>query len=342
MNQADHNISGARPDLGNQPHKAAKDIGSPLSSGGAGYKFEIDVQTSFAVLLLAGSFAPCMPGMSIREIQLQGRHVGYHTDDLIVIVANEDGSNQHKLLAQAKSTVKFTKSDKECRDVIEGAWKDFKNTTIFNPGRDAIVVITGPLTTTDTQHVRPILESARASKDAVDYFTKSKKAKFWSNKKREKLEVIRWHLDNANKAPVSDEETWEFLCHLHLLGYDLDIKSGVTQALLHAIIRAHTQKDARDILRHIGEEVATVNKHAGVLTRDGFPEELRSLFGKPIARQMPHALAETLAPAEADTIRSSSIPDQYAKELTLAMLLGSWSDRVAGDIAATERLSGEK
>ena len=173
MNQADQNIYSARPDLGDHPHKAVKDIGSPLSSGGAGYKFEIDVQTSFAVLLLAGSFAPCMPGMTIREIQLQGRHVGYHTDDLIVIVANEDGSNQHKLLAQAKSTVKFTKSDKECRDVIEGAWKDFKNTTIFNPGRDAIVVITGPLTTTDTQHVRPILESARASKDAADYFTKS-------------------------------------------------------------------------------------------------------------------------------------------------------------------------
>lgn len=45
--------------------RSLKELSNPFSSGGGGVIFETHVQAAFAVLMLAGGYAPCLLGRSI-------------------------------------------------------------------------------------------------------------------------------------------------------------------------------------------------------------------------------------------------------------------------------------
>ena len=68
-----------------------KELSNPFSTGGGGGHFEAHVQASFVALMLTSSFSPCLPCWPIKKVKLQGKFVGFETDDLIVFVASEDG-----------------------------------------------------------------------------------------------------------------------------------------------------------------------------------------------------------------------------------------------------------
>ena len=71
---------------------------NPFSTGGGGVHFEAHVQASFVALMLTGGHAPCLPCWPIKEIKLQGKIDGFDTDDLVVIVENENNKEQRKIL----------------------------------------------------------------------------------------------------------------------------------------------------------------------------------------------------------------------------------------------------
>ena len=75
-----------------------KEVSNPFSTGGGGVLFETRVQASFVVLMLAKGFVPCLPSYPIKKIVLQGKHLGYDTDDLIVFVENPGDGQEKKLL----------------------------------------------------------------------------------------------------------------------------------------------------------------------------------------------------------------------------------------------------
>ena len=101
-----------------------------------------------------------------------------------------------------------------------------------NRGKDSIALITGPLSATDINDVRTILEWARSFESADEFFQNIQLANFSSQSKQAKLQAFRTNLNNANNGiTVSDESLFDFLKHFHLLGYDLDIKAGVTISL---------------------------------------------------------------------------------------------------------------
>ena len=108
-----------------------KQLRNSFSTGGGGINFETRVQTAFTVLMLTGGFAPCLPTWPVKKIKLQGKYTGYETDDLIVFVENADGKKTGKLLGQVKHTIKITEGDKVFGEVIQAAWRDFKNTGLF-------------------------------------------------------------------------------------------------------------------------------------------------------------------------------------------------------------------
>jgi len=62
----------------------AKEISNPIPSGGGGVIFETCVQAAFAVLILTGGHAPCLPASPIKKIKLQGKHLDYNTDDRVI------------------------------------------------------------------------------------------------------------------------------------------------------------------------------------------------------------------------------------------------------------------
>jgi hypothetical protein len=319
-------------------NKADKQLSNPFSTGGGGGHFEAHVQAPFIVLMLAGGFAPCLPCWPIRKIKLQGKFAGYDTDDLIVFVESPDGSQKRKMLAQIKHSISITKNNKVFGEVIQAAWNDFNNTTIFSRDSDVITLITGPLSARDVNDVRTIIEWARHSENAEEFIKKVELTNFSSQSKRNKLQVFKRHLKNANDGnPVSDNILFEFMKHFHLLGYDLDIKAGVTLSLLHSLIGRHSQDNAQALWTRLVDEVQSANKNAGTISKESLPEDLQDIF----KQQVYEAIPEKLSSAQSALEKTDWNQCPYAPELVIANLLGAWDENCEGDLEIIQQLIAE-
>ncbi len=313
-----------------------KELSNPFSTGGGGVNFETRVQAAFSVLMLTGGFVPCLPTWPIKKIKLQGKHDGYDVDDLIIFLQNPNSNKTAKLLGQIKHSISITEGNKTFGDVIRSAWIDFQNSNIFSQECDVIALITGPLSATDIGDVRQILEWARHAEDANDFIDKVDKTKFSSNAKRNKLRVFRVHLKNANGGTeLTDAELWSFMKCFHLLGYDLDIKSGVTHSLLHSLIGQYSQDNAAFIWAKTLEEVQSANQNAATLVIDSFSTELIEAFKVKVPQTIPveFTVMEKIS-------RETNWPQhKYATDLALAALLGAWNDASIADKTIIEELT---
>ncbi|MBF8275273.1 MAG: hypothetical protein HW390_346 [Candidatus Brocadiaceae bacterium] len=263
-----------------------KQQSNPFSTGGGGGSFEVRVQAAFAVLMLTGGVAPCLPSWPIIKIKLQGKYAGFDTDDCIVFAQDTQTRRECKLLAQIKHAVSITEGDRRFSETILLAWKDFNNPNIFLEGTDAIALITGPLNSTDINHVRPLLEWARHCADADEFLSKVNTAKFSSENKQNKLSVFRYHLKSANSgADVEDDVLWRFLKSFHLIGYDLDAVTGSTLSLLHTLILQNTSNQQPDgVWSQIVTFIQDADKNAGTITLNTIPENIRSCFNTSLNR----------------------------------------------------------
>lgn len=314
----------------------ASQLSNPFSTGGGGVIFETHVQASFVALMLTGGFAPCVSCLPIVKIKLQGKKDGYDTDDFILFAESVDGKQKQKVLGQIKHSIGITQGNTIFRDVIRAAWNDFNNPGLFTKEKDVFALITGPLSATDIDAVRPLLEWARHSENAEDFFKQVALPKFSSEDKAEKLKAFREHLKTANgDRDVSDEELFSFLRHFHLLGYDLDIRAGVTLSLIHSLIGQYSPENARSLWTSLVDEVQSANKNAGTITLAMLTEELRSAFQKRSEKEGPSVPAATTGTPPQ---RNWNLhPD--ASDLAIASLLGSWDEKSKADIAIIEKLS---
>jgi hypothetical protein len=314
--------------------KHNKQLSNPFSTGGGGNNFETHVQASFVTLMLCGGFAPCLPPWPIKKIKLQGRYAGYDTDDAIVFIKNLKSKEERKLLCQIKHSISIT-NNKKFAEVIQEAWNDFNNAKIFTKGKDLIALITGPLSDTDTNDVRWILEQARHSESPIDFLTKVDLTKFSSQAKREKLGVFRAHLKKAKGGnDISDDEFWQFMKSFNLLGYDLDIKAGVTLSLLQSLIGQYSLENADGVWAQIVNEVQSANQNAGTITVDSISEEIRSGFQKPGVKTIPKDLG----------IKPSiiAVTNLSITKVAIANFLGGWDENVKNDKQVVEQLAYEK
>jgi len=312
-----------------------KQIGNPFSTGGGGSHFEAQVQASFVALMLTDGYVPCLPCRPISKIKLQGKFAGYQTDDLIVFVQDSSGKGQCKLLGQVKHSINITERDSTFAEVIQSAWDDFNNDKVFTKGKDAIALITGPLSATDTNDVRILLDWARQSENSAEFFQKVEMAYFSSDAKRSKLQAFKANLVKANSDnEVSNDEIFEFLRHFHLLGYDLDIKAGVTLALLHSLIGQYSPSDVYSIWARLVDEVQSANQNAGTISPASIPEDLLSTFKQRRVETIP---AELVKPQTPIPPKAWSDQSQVAA-LTIAALLGKWNERSEHDVEIIKRL----
>jgi len=256
----------------------AKQQSNPFSTGSGGVNFETRVQAAFTVLMLSGRLAPCIPPFPITKIKLQGHYAGFHTDDFVVFAKQSETEKEAKLLAQIKHDIGITEKNKIFGEVIQSNWNDF-NGESFNPNTDALALITGPLSATDINDVRPILEWARHAESEEEFFTKINTANFSSDAKRKKLKAFKTHLKTANnETDVSDRQLWEFLKVFYIIGYDLDTESGSTLSLLHSLIAQYSNQAASSLWTRVVDAVQTANQNAGTLTLETLPEDIRNAF----------------------------------------------------------------
>jgi hypothetical protein len=314
-----------------------KQLSSSASTGGLGTHFENRVQASFVVLMLTGGFAPCLKTWPITKIKLQGRYQNFDTDDLIVYTKQPGTDRQAKLLGQIKHTISLTKGNKVFGEVIQAAWNDFNNKDDFTKGTDAIALICGPLSATDTDDVRALLRQAEHSEDASDFIKRVKLGKFTSDKQRDKLEVFEHHLKVANNnIDLTDDQLYRFLKSYRLLIYDLDIK-GVTLSLLHSLIGQYSSANANALWTQVINKVEWESENAGFITIESIPENIRSAFEMRPTETTPSELSRIPLPREEIDWNQS----QYASELAIANLLGSWYKKSDADIVIAGQLAQE-
>ncbi|OQW91929.1 MAG: ATP-binding protein [Thiotrichaceae bacterium IS1] len=258
--------------------ETSKKQSNPYSTGGGGTNFETRVQAAFTVLMLSGRVAPCLPAFPIIKLKLQARYAGFHTDDFIVFTKQSQTGKEVKLLAQIKHDISITPSNETFAEVIQSAWNDF-NGKIFNCDTDAFALITGPLSATDINDVRPLLEWARSSEDEGEFLTKINTLKFCSKQKRDKLEAFKTHLKTANGGTeVTDHQLWKFLKVFHLISYDLDTESGSTLSLLLSLISQYSSETPQLLWARVIDAVQTFNQNAGTISLETLPEDIRAAF----------------------------------------------------------------
>lgn len=319
--------------------KKGKNLSNPFSTGGGGGHFEAHVQASFVVLMLTGGFAPCLPSWPISKIKLQGKFAGYETDDLIIFVKHPGNNQERKILCQVKHSIGITETNKVFGEVIQAAWNDYNNSSLFNKGRDSIVLITGPLSATDINDVRTILEWARSFENADEFIQNVQLTNFSSQSKQNKLQAFRTNLDNANGGnSVSDELLFDFLKHFHLLGYDLDIRAGVTISLLHSLIGQYSQQDVQSLWLQIVDEVQSANKNAGTISRDGLPEALQTIFMQKVYEVIPSEFS--VSPFQLDKTANPIFID--TSELVIANIVGAWNEANPADLEIITKLKNEE
>lgn len=312
-----------------------KQISSPFSTGGGGFNFETRVQAAFTVLMLTGGFSPCPPLWPIVKLKLQGKFAGFDTDDMVVYRKELGGDRESRILAQIKHSITISKGDSTFSEVIQAAWSDFNNPKVFRFGIDSIALVTGPLTCTDME-VRTILEWARHCEDAREFVTRVNQAKISSSTKKAKLAAFRHHLKLANGGvDVPEDQLWEFMKSFHLLGYDLDIQSGVIHSLMHSLIGFYAKDNFEGIWASVVVEVQAANQNAGTITMESLPGELCVHFKKKGAESFPSALAKKPAPSVIDW------GTKPLSELATATLLGGWDESTAGDAVIVAEVAKE-
>ena len=72
--------------------------------------------------------------------------------------------------------------------VIQAAWNDFNNPSVFTKGKDIIALITGPLSATDSHNVQWLLSQARHTKNSDEFYRNVEQANFSPAKSGEKLD----------------------------------------------------------------------------------------------------------------------------------------------------------
>ncbi len=313
-----------------------KQLSNPFSTGGGGFNFETRVQALFAVLMLTGGVAPCLPVWPIKKIKLQGKYVGFNTDDLIVYVKETNGDREAKLLAQVKHSISITSGDATFGAVIQSAWDDFQNPMVFTFGTDFFALITGPLSAMDIDNVRVILDWARHSTDADDFIRRVDQAKFSSGAKRNKLEAFRLQLKKANNDnDVTDEQLWKFMKGFYLLGYDFDCSAGTILSLLHSLIGQYSPENA-NLWSRVVCEVEAANQNAGELSIETMPQDILDAFKERMKQTIPAAFV-----SKTDTLVETDWSQiEYATELAFAVLLGAWSEFSDADKQIITELTG--
>ena len=316
--------------------RKTKQLSNSYSTGHGGANFENSVQTAFTLLMLTKGFSPCLPIWPIVKIKLQGKYLGFQTDDLIVYCEEQISGKQAKLLAQIKHSIKFKNSDPYFRAAIGAAWQDFKNIELFSEeSKDVIVLICGLLSANDTYSVRQLLQQARNSTDSEDFITRIKLAKFTGTKQRNILEVFRTQLKSANNnTELTNEEVFRFLRSYYLIVYDFDT-NGSTLPLFLTLIEQFSHKKAYPLWTLLEDFVKIANQGAATISISSIPEDIIVEFKGDQIHVIPNDYVNDTTSITINNWNNHS----NANDLVIACLVGSWNENSPPDKSIISQLA---
>lgn len=265
---------------------STKKQSNPFSTAGSGVVFENKIQAIFTLALLADAPIPGLPNAArATSLKLQAKYDGVNTDDLVVEAVDNAGT-PCKLYGQVKHEVKIGSSeDSIFSEVMTSAWKDFSGEK-FNPETDCIALIVGILPKNDVNNTLPVLEWARYSSSAAEFFLKIQTKGFTSDTKIKRLKIFRDQLKSANDGvALTDHELWSFLKVFYVLSYDLDSTASVVLTFVNALISCYTDQPPHVVMARIVELAQTFNQNGGTITRENL-RELGEIFKSAVSAKL--------------------------------------------------------
>ena len=223
------------------PVETGDRVSSPAATGGAGTFFEQHVDAYWLALLLVRGIPPILLDCTVDEVFLQTEHLGWHTDDFLVV--GQNGSDQHRRLAgQVKRSFTVSAADDESKKAVQDFWKDFKNPEQFSQTLDRFALVTLRGTNTLLEHFSGLLDCARASRDGDDFEHRLATPGFINKEAVQYCCKIRKIIGEVEEKDVSVAEVWPFLCVLHVLSLDLNSATGQTEAGIKTLL-THTTNE---------------------------------------------------------------------------------------------------
>ena len=204
-------------------------ISSPVATGGGGDHFEEHVAGFLLGLLLVRATPPILTDTSVVSVHLQTGHLGWRTDDVLVVGETSEGERR-QLAIQSKRTFRISETDRDCCDTFRGMWRDFQTSDRFNYAVDRFAIVTLRGTDTLLRHFSSLLDCARAASDSADFVRRRSLEGYISNQAKRQSDVIRSILNGNAKNQVSDDQFWQFLRTINILSLDLNTSTSQTSA----------------------------------------------------------------------------------------------------------------
>ncbi len=256
---------------------------TPASTGGAGTFFEQHVAAYWLAQLLVRGIPPILIDNVVAEVCFQTEHLGWQTDDFL-IVCERTGASPQKLAGQVKRSFTVSAADDECKQAIQDFWKDFKNSDRFSPTDDRLVLVTLRGTNTLLEHFVGLLDCARAARDGAEFEQRLAGKGFISDKAVRYCGELRKIIGEFEGNPVTAADVWPFLRVLHVLSLDLHTSTRQTEAHIKSLL-AHmaTEGDAPSIAGASWNALlalaSTAMSEARSLRRADLPGELQQRHG---------------------------------------------------------------
>lgn len=255
-------------------------VSSSVSTGGGGPVFEQHVDATLLSLLLVRGIPPVLVDCQIDEVCFQTEHLGWKTDDLLVVATSRSG-NCRKLAGQVKRSFSVSYSDEDCRKAMQSCWLDYRNPNVFDPNTDCLTIVTLRGSNVLLSHFVGLLDCARDSRDASDFTHRLQTQGFLHATVLRYCNEIRKIIEHHEGKSIADNELWPFLKTLYLLSFDLDSSTRQTEAWIKTLL-AHTaaahdplgtaEKTWNALLSVVGHGMP----RARCYTRDALPEGVRS------------------------------------------------------------------
>ncbi len=255
-------------------------ISSPIATGGGGAHFEQHVAAFALGLLLVRAIPPILTNTSVVEVHFQTRHLGWCTDDILLVGEISPGHTR-KLAIQVKRTLRMSATDEDCRKTIQGMWDDFRAEDRFTSSTDRLAVIILHGTATLLQSFNSLLQCARATLDTEDFHNRLAHEGYVSKMAKKQHKTIQTILAEHTGGSVDGALYWRFLRTVNILSFDLNTSASQTEAsmlsllALAAVNAPNPSAIAGTTWAKLLECASEGQPIAKSYTRESLPQELR-------------------------------------------------------------------
>jgi hypothetical protein len=255
-------------------------IPSPIATGGGGERFEQRLDAYALALLLARSTAPVLIDAVVTEVHLQTRHLGWCTDDVLIVGEVHPGARR-RLAIQAKRSFTVSAADDDCVQTIRGMWDDFVARDRFNSQTDRLAVAVLQGTATLLGSFAALLDCARAAASADDFRRRVALDGYLSKTAKRQHEALLTILRVHMPGGLNEDQYWEFLRVITVLSFDLGTATSQTDAMIESLLAhlafgaADPRAAARETWKRLLDEASEGRPAAkSYVGRDALPADL--------------------------------------------------------------------